>query len=389
MYRVNLVNSDEFLNKYWQKQPVVIRNAFENFVDPLDEHELAGLAQEHDVDSRIISRQKEKWLVEQGPIEDFEQHCIGAWSLLVQSVDQYSPTANNLLNAFNFIPKWRIEDLMVSFSHTNAGVGPHLDQYDVFIVQGKGSRRWQVGNIEKPENPYETYIPHPRLKQIEMFSPIIDEILHPGDMIYIPPGFPHNGVALEPCMNYSIGFRAPSQKDLVTAIADYAQQHDRLTERFIDPDRKTTGNNYFLQANDISKFKNLIINLVDSADFDHFLGHFLTTTENFDDDELTDQPDSLTASELEEFLDNGGCLVKSLDAKCLLMESEQGSWTLFINQTAIAIQNDQAEYINALLNIDIIDTQSIELVVEAYTVSKSDLLLLIVPLIANNAWYIE
>lgn len=389
MYRVNLANPDEFLNKYWQKQPVVIRKAFDSFVDPLDEHELAGLAQEDIVDSRIISRQKDQWSVEQGPIEDFEQHCVGAWSLLVQGVDQYSADANSLLNAFNFIPKWRIEDLMVSYSHTDAGVGPHLDQYDVFIVQGKGSRRWQVGKKEQPENRYKTQIPHPKLRQIELFSPIIDEVLHPGDMIYIPPGFPHNGVALEPCMNYSIGFRAPTQKDLVTALADYAEQHNRLTERFTDPDRNMISNNYFLHANDIDKFRTLITKFADSAEFEHFLGQFLTTTDNFDGEDTTHQNDDLTASELEEFLNNGGCLVKCLDAKCLLMESKHGNWTLFINQTSLPIQNEQVECINEVLNIDSINAEYVSQIIETHLITKYDLSTLLVKLVSNKAWYFE
>lgn len=389
MYQVNLANSEEFLNKYWQKQPVVIRAAFNDFVDPIDEHELAGLAQEDVVDSRIISRDKGKWSVEQGPIEDFTEHCIGAWSLLVQGVDRYSPEANDLLNAFNFIPKWRIEDLMVSFSLADGGVGPHLDQYDVFIVQGKGSRRWQVGNKQDSQNRYEAVIPHPKLSQIEMFSPIIDEVLYPGDMIYIPPGFPHNGVALEPCMNYSIGLRAPNQKDLIQSLADYAEHTNRLTERFTDPARKSSPNNHFLQSADIARFKKLITKFADSQEFEHFIGHFLTARDSYDEDDLAEINPDFTESELEEFLNDGGNLVKSLDAKCLLMESSQGCWTLFVNQASIAIQNDQAECINALLNMGIIDAQCVKQLVEEHTVIKADLLLLIVQLVSKNAWYIE
>ncbi len=205
-----------FLDNYWQKRPYVIRQFIPNFSDPLDEHELAGLATEADIDSRIVSYCDNKWHVEQGPFDDFSSACIGDWTLLVQGVDRYVDELSVLTNYVNFIPNWRFDDVMVSYSEPHAGVGPHIDEYDVFIVQGRGKRRWKIGSPCS----HDVILPHPLLKQIDGFTPDIDVVLESGDAIYIPPKHPHNGIALEPCMNYSLGFRAPTNVDILSGVLD-------------------------------------------------------------------------------------------------------------------------------------------------------------------------
>ncbi|RUO22369.1 50S ribosomal protein L16 arginine hydroxylase [Aliidiomarina iranensis] len=219
-----------FLRDFWQKRPVVIRQAFIDFQDPISADELAGLSMEAGVDSRVVSRFAGNWDVEHGPIADFSKLGEENWSLLVQAVNEHYPPAQELLRAFRFLPDWRIDDLMVSYSTPGGGVGPHLDQYDVFIIQGTGSRRWQVGEPGE----HVTHCPHPDLKQVAEFSSIIDEVLAPGDMLYIPAGFPHAGDTTHEALNYSVGFRAPSQAELISALADYALEHDELQHRFQD-----------------------------------------------------------------------------------------------------------------------------------------------------------
>lgn len=385
MYKLDLADPENFLTKYWQKKPLVIRNAFDNFIDPLDEHELAGLAQEDVIDSRIIAQQNGNWSVEQGPIDDFSQHCIGAWSLLVQGVDQYIPEANELLDAFDFIPKWRVEDLMVSYSMQNAGVGPHLDQYDVFIVQGKGSRRWQVGKKEDKTTPYQTVLSHSKLCQIEVFDPIIDEVLMPGDMIYIPPGFPHNGVANEPCLNYSIGFRAPNQLDIIHGLADYAELTDFQGERFTDKDRKLTSQRHSLQRHDIIKFKELLIELAESTEFESFLGSYLSASP-LSDKEQTDSPEAFNLGELKEMLQKGAQLEKSLEANCLLMDGNDNRWRLFANSKLIETNVTSPECVNALLNLPIVTHSNLTDLCESYQVSKYDLWVVLQKLITEEVW---
>lgn len=229
---------NEFLKHYWQKQPVIIRQAFPNFCDILSPEELAGLALEADVESRIIQNNiqlnKVSWNVLQGPFEESVFHKLPDenWTLLVQNVDHWSEQASQLLERFNFIPNWRRDDLMISYATSGGGVGPHVDQYDVFLIQGMGQRHWQVGSIDESLN---SIIPHPLLKQVTDFTPIIDATLDPGDMLYIPPGYPHSGTAVTDCMTYSAGFRAPSkQMVLEQLLSDLLENDEYESGRYRD-----------------------------------------------------------------------------------------------------------------------------------------------------------
>ena len=220
-----------FLSTYWQKRPTVIRQAFPHFVDPLEPEELAGLAMEEEIDSRIVSRLPAGWSVEHGPFSDFASRQESGWTLLVQAVDHWHPEAAALLEPFRVLPNWRLDDLMISYSLPDGGVGPHTDQYDVFIIQGMGRRRWRVG--ERAD--LKICRPHPDLLQVEEFESIIDVEMLPGDILYIPPGFPHDGYAIEPSLNYSVGFRAPNQRDLFSALADHLVAEDQGNLRYADP----------------------------------------------------------------------------------------------------------------------------------------------------------
>lgn len=173
---------------------------------------------ESEVDSRLVSHQDGKWQVSHGPFESYDHLGETNWSLLVQAVNHWHEPTAALMRPFRELPDWRIDDLMISFSVPGGGVGPHLDQYDVFIIQGTGRRRWRVG--EKLQ--MKQHCPHPDLLQVDPFEAIIDEELEPGDILYIPPGFPHEGYALENAMNYSVGFRAPNTRELISGFADFA-----------------------------------------------------------------------------------------------------------------------------------------------------------------------
>jgi 50S ribosomal protein L16 3-hydroxylase len=232
------LTKEEFLTQYWQRQPLVIRNQFPDFNDLITPEELAGLALESDVESRLIYQnpQTKQWQVEQGPFSEsrFISLPDSHWTLLVQTLDFWLDDACQWLNQFRFIPSWRLDDLMVSFATPQGGVGPHIDQYDVFLVQGLGSRRWQVG---RPGESTEQRLVHPLLKQIEPFEPVIDCVLNTGDILYIPPSTPHNGIALENCITYSVGFRAPSHHSLLEQLLlDLTEQDEALSPRYKDYD---------------------------------------------------------------------------------------------------------------------------------------------------------
>ncbi|MFA3790166.1 cupin domain-containing protein [Aliiglaciecola sp. SL4] len=355
MYTLNLPSKQRFLEDYWQKKPVVIRQAFANFSDPLDEHELAGLAQEEDIDSRIISKKKGVWANSQGPFSDFTPHCIGDWSLLVQSVDHYIPEAKMLLDSFDFIPNWRVDDLMVSYSERNGGVGPHIDQYDVFIIQGRGSRRWQVGENKH----YNSIQPAKNLKQITGFDPIIDEILEPGDLIYIPPGFPHNGVALTPCLNYSVGFRAPTQRELLDGFVDYAQAKNLFNHRYSDPDISSRDSRFEIKSSEIEKIRNMFKDMIHSVHFDDFIATYFTETKDIDM-YSADLTENYTLNEIINMLDDGVMFQRKLDTRIIQQKmrfNDKYQIVTWVNQHRINVEPEHEDMLSAMLNSTILDSE--------------------------------
>lgn len=257
------ISQQDFLENYWQKKPIVLKNALPNLTELTDENELAGLAMEEFVDSRIVENNDGEWQVNHGPFQDFSRWQNGKWSLLVQGVDAYLPEVKRLLETVNFIPKWRIDDVMVSFSMPGAGVGLHLDQYDVFIVQGKGKRRWQAGAVDKSQCQAQITTDLLQINEPEKFNPIIDEVLECGDIIYVPPFSAHKGETIEPCINYSIGFRAPSQQELLWLFADHLIENDHGLTRFqntVTP----SANPEFLPETDIKDMHALLIEAVNN-----------------------------------------------------------------------------------------------------------------------------
>lgn len=195
-YQLN-INWPEFLEKYWQKQPVVLKTRFRT-----SSTRLLGRAGRisHGAGSRQPAGQPEngKWQASNGPFEHFDGLGETGWSLLAQAVNHWHMPAAELVRPFRVLPDWRTDDLMISFSVPGGGVGPHIDQYDVFIIQGMGGRRWRVGD----KLPMRQFCPHPALLHVDPFPPIIDEDLQPCDILYIPPGFPHDGITHETALNY-------------------------------------------------------------------------------------------------------------------------------------------------------------------------------------------
>ncbi|AEG49236.1 Cupin 4 family protein [Sphingobium chlorophenolicum L-1] len=227
---------DLFLRDYWQKQPLLIRNPWKAWRNPVDPDELAGLACEEDVESRLITQEADRLAMESGPLpeERFSELGRAPMTLLVQAVNQHVPEVAGLIAPFRFVPDWRIDDVMVSFATDGGGVGPHFDQYDVFLIQGLGRRRWRVGPQCDAATPL---LPHDDLRLIADFEATDDWILEPGDILYVPPRFAHDGVAVgDDCMTYSIGFRAPSRAELVEGWCEHQADGMAEEDRYADPD---------------------------------------------------------------------------------------------------------------------------------------------------------
>ena len=274
---LNQMSQNEFLKEYWQKKPVVIKQGFKNFVDPILPNELAGLAMEEAVESRLVYKKGDNWQAEFGPFEEYEHLGDSNWSLVVQALDNFSEEAAEIIEPFRFIPHWRLDDLMASFATKGGGVGPHVDNYDVFICQGSGKRHWRVGNNTKQTE----VIAHEALLHVEAFEAIIDVDLEPGDILYIPPGFPHEGIALEPSMSFSVGFRANSTVSLLSALADHLIDNELGAELLADPDRQAITHSGEITNDDYQSLKSQLTSLLDNDKiFKSFAGKFLTNAKH-------------------------------------------------------------------------------------------------------------
>ena len=226
-----------FLRDYWQKRPLLIRAASDNFKLPLTPEDLAGLSCEDGALARLVLRDRssDHWRVEQGPFAETRFAALPArnWTLLIQDVDKWDADVAALLDGFDLLPRWRIDDVMVSYAADGGGVGPHIDQYDVFLLQGFGVRRWRISlDPAAPQALREDV----ELKMLVSFTATHDWRLQPGDMLYLPPGVAHDGVAEGDCMTFSMGMRAPAHSELLLDLAEHLAEQMPEAQRYADPD---------------------------------------------------------------------------------------------------------------------------------------------------------
>lgn len=310
---INQLGQSDFLKQYWQKRPLLIKGGFDEFEDPIEPEELAGLAMEENIESRLITNHDNNWQSYHGPFEDFTKLSDSHSTLLVQAVDHWHPLAAQLLEPFRFIPNWRIDDLMVSYSTPHGGVGPHLDQYDVFIIQGQGKRHWRVG---LPDANLKQFAQNSSLLQVEHFSAVIDTILEPGDILYIPPGCPHEGYAIENALNYSVGFRAPDQKDFLSNFADYLIDNESGTSRYTDSNLTLRPSKGELTDLEVSAIGNLMRDaLNDPITLKAWLGDMLSQPKHEMDLAPLDPP--IQVSELREYLNEAACIERAGGVRAL------------------------------------------------------------------------
>lgn len=210
-----------FLRDWWRKKPLLIRNAFPDFESPITPEELAGLALEEEAVSRLILERggAYPWQLRHGPFreEDFADLPASHWTLLVQEVDRWVPEVAALFEPFLFVPSWRLDDIMVSYAPEGGNVGAHVDRYDVFLIQALGRREWRIG-AEPVSAEEEVSVPDIDVDMLADFEADEALVLEEGDMLYLPPRVAHHGIALDPCMTFSVGFRAPAHAEYLDAV---------------------------------------------------------------------------------------------------------------------------------------------------------------------------
>lgn len=226
-----------FLKGFWHKDALLVRGAMPGFAGLLDRAGLMALAERDDVESRLLVREGGRWTFTHGPFTRRDWKALPArnWTLLVQGVNLHLEAADALMRRFSFLPYARLDDLMVSYAAPGGGVGPHFDSYDVFLLQGSGRRRWRYGRQDD-----QTLKPGLPVRILQRFVPEHDEVLGPGDMLYLPPQFAHDGVAVTECTTWSIGFRAASSNDMATSFVDFLRDEIDLPGRYADPDLAPT-----------------------------------------------------------------------------------------------------------------------------------------------------
>ncbi|HSD29848.1 MAG TPA: cupin domain-containing protein [Vicinamibacteria bacterium] len=267
-----------FLFRHWQKRPLLVRRAFPGFRDPLTPHELAGLSTEPHVESRLVLERggRRPWTVVRGPQDAARLRRLprSHWTLLVENADAHVPALADLLDAFEFLPRWRVDDVMVSVAPRGGTVGPHIDRYDVFLLQGRGRRRWQID-----ERAREIHHPGLDLRILRSFHATAEWVLDPGDMLYLPPRLAHHGVALEDCLTYSIGFRAPGTRDLLFGCLERMARRADPGALYEDADLEPQEEPGEIGARALARVRGMLAEAWDpasSADLPRLVGEILT-----------------------------------------------------------------------------------------------------------------
>lgn len=352
---MQLANFDPelFLRDYWQKKPLLIRNAWPDWTNPLDPDELAGLAGEAEVESRLVTRTGETWRLEQGPIPAKRFGKLGKthWTLLVQAVDHHVPDVAALIAPFRFVPNWRIDDVMVSYAADEGGVGPHYDQYDVFLLQGLGRRRWRIG---APCDATTPLLPHDDLRLLADFQPTEEWVLEPGDILYVPPFVPHDGVAVgDDCMTYSIGFRAPLRSELIAHWCDHLLAELPSDDRYQDPDLRAQANPGEISDAALDRLHAMVAEaLADRAAFARWFGAYTSTPKYAEADWAPEEP--IDPEEVRDLIGQGVKLMRNPASRFSFVRQGEGV-ILFVDGESFDCTGETAALAERLCAADLVE----------------------------------
>lgn len=315
------ITAEQFLTEYWQKKPLLVRNAMPEIIGLLEPDDVKELALEEDVTARLI-RQKNKnpneWHVKSSPLTkgDF-QKLPNLWTLLVQAVDHYSFDIAELWKKFPFIPQWRRDDIMVSYAPQGGSVGKHFDFYDVFLVQGHGHRRWQLGQMCDEST---AFVPDQPLKLLAEMDIHFDEVLAPGDLLYVPPGLSHYGVAEDDCLTFSFGFRMPNLSEMIDQVSDKFAENEILKKPLLDITRQQAAQVGEVNSTEFSYLKTQLLDyLTQAPEFDAAIMSYMSES-NYPNN--IPEPEEIEANDLTEIIGTGFQLI--LEPASRLLYRQQG-----------------------------------------------------------------
>ena len=351
-----------FLRDYWQKRPLLVRNAFADFAapgggSPIEPEDLAGLACEETALSRIVihDRASDGWAVSSGPFaeEMFPGMPHQDWTLLVQDVDKWDMDVAAVLEAFTFLPRWRIDDIMVSFAAPGGSVGAHVDQYDVFLLQSQGHRRWLVDaslalGKAAPRLEFRNDV---ELKLLREFHPTHDWVLGPGDMLYLPPGVPHHGIAEDACLTLSVGMRAPSAAELLGDFVDTLASEADEALRYRDPDLLPASDPSEIDAAAMDRAVEALnmLRMNDPDRLGDWFGRFITLYRNAG--EVLAGSDERSRIEIEWDLQHGASLWRHPYSRMAWRKAKRGA-SLYVNGEDFALPARDAKRIANAAQLD-------------------------------------
>jgi len=329
----------EFLRDYWQKKPLVIRQAFPGFQCPVSADELAGLGCEEGVESRIVMENDngKPWQLRNGPFspELFSKLPEQDWTLLVQGLDHWVPEIADLLEHFRFIPNWRLDDIMASYAPKGGSVGPHYDQYDVFLLQAQGHRRWTFGGQCDQNSPRLAGTP---LRILSDWDGEETVVLEPGDMLYLPPAIGHYGVAEDDCITLSVGFRAPTIDDILTSFTDFLCTQSDADEHLNDPDLKIQDNPGSIQPEVIDRLDRILREkLGDRRQLSLWFGQYATSPKSMDI--IVPVEEQATPEDITRTIDDGGQLRWNEGSRFAYHELD-GETALFVDGEQYLLKGD-------------------------------------------------
>lgn len=342
----------DFYGLYWNRQPFVVRGAItnEDIEALISADELAGLSMEDAPQSRMVKSagDHENWSCRFGPFSEGDFAVAGEadWSLLVQNVEQFHPDTAELLHHFNFAPRWLMDDIMISYSATGGSIGPHIDSYHVFLVQGQGKRRWRVGREPIQDEVYVEGVEFKLLKH--GFEGDTVEV-NCGDVLYLPPRFGHEGTTLENAMTFSVGFLGPKTSDLLIGYGQYLSQFDDLDQRYVGEELANASAGFTIDQNALGSIRERMTRPFRAKAFSAWVVEFFTESSHDDFGNYVERDDPISVDMLIGALKDGACLIKPPFVKFVLTANSSGEFYLGFDRHSFALDEDLLPVAHALM----------------------------------------